>query len=106
LDVNLKEGNHKVSLYCVDWDSTVRRQRIEVIDYNHGTVLSTVYLSSFSGGQYLVWNVTGHVTIKITCTGGANGVVSGIFLDEVGTGPTIPPIAPVDSLPRLFPRTK
>jgi len=35
--------------------------------------------SSFSGGVYLVWNVAGHVKVRVTLTGGANAVVSGFF---------------------------
>src|SRR5262249_15050377 len=31
------------------------------------------------GGLYLTWNLTGHLTIRVTLTGGPNAVVSGIF---------------------------
>ena len=33
------------------------------------------------GGTYLVWNLQGNVTLKVTKTGGANAVVSGLFFD-------------------------
>jgi hypothetical protein len=45
-----------------------------------GNVLNTQTLTtSFNKGVYLVWNVTGHVTFRITSTGGYNGVVNGVF---------------------------
>ena len=41
-------------------------------------------VSSFTGGQYLVWNLTGHVTIQFTRDSGANALVSGVFLAPAG----------------------
>jgi hypothetical protein len=38
-------------------------------------------VSSFAGGQYLVLNVSGHVTIKITDISGADCDLSGLFFD-------------------------
>ena len=76
-----------------------RREKIEVIDYNYQNVIldSTVELnSSFNGGQYLSWEITGHVTFKITLTSGGNPVVSGIFIDDPNyvPPPPLPPSAP------------
>jgi hypothetical protein len=46
----------------------------------NGNVLNTQSLtSSFNGGVYLVWNVTGHVKLRVTLTAGANPVASGLF---------------------------
>jgi hypothetical protein len=68
-----------VEIYCLDWDSTSRRQTIDVLDAN-GNVLNTQALTTnFNGGVYLVWNVTGHVTFRVTSTAGANAVVQGVF---------------------------
>lgn len=106
LDVNLKDNqSHRVSLYFLDWDSTAttgwRGQRIEIIDHNYQTVIpeATIDLpytgfSSFRDGQYLVWEISGHVTIKITNTSAANSVVSGIFIDDPNFVPPTPPSAP------------
>jgi len=70
-----------VALYFVDWDSTARRQTVDVLNAS-GTVLNTQALtSSFNGGVYLVWNVTGHVTFRITWNAGANAVLSGLFFE-------------------------
>jgi len=44
-------------------------------------VLSTQNAQSFSGGTYLVWNLQGHVIVRITSTGGSNAVLSGLFFD-------------------------
>jgi hypothetical protein len=55
VDVNLTDGaSHQVALY-----------------------LKTV--SSFSGGDYLVWTATGHVQFRVTTLSGPNAVISGLF---------------------------
>jgi hypothetical protein len=55
------------------------------VDYDHGsraeTVLDTRTLSGFVGGVYLVWDLTGNVTLRVTNTGPQNAVVSGLFFD-------------------------
>jgi hypothetical protein len=80
IDTNIYDTNqHQVALYCLDWDTTARRQTIDVLD-SAGNVLNTQTLTaSFNKGVYFVWNVTGHVTFRITSTGGYNGVVNGVF---------------------------
>jgi hypothetical protein len=97
LDVNPNDDQpHIVSLYCVDWDTTTRDQTIEVIDYNYKNVIDTRIVSSFAGGQYLVWNIKGHVTFKITnnSINSANAVVSGIFIGDPNYEPPTPPADP------------
>ena len=80
IDVNLTDGQpHEVAIYSVDWDDMMRKQRFEIVDASTGAVLDTRTLSSFNGGAYVVWNVSGHVKIRVTLTGGVNAVVSGIF---------------------------
>ena len=32
LDVNVTSGTHKVALYCLDWDTTSRSQRVDVLN--------------------------------------------------------------------------
>jgi hypothetical protein len=80
IDTNITDSApHQVALYCLDWDTTNRRQTIDVLDSN-GTVLNTQALTtSFNGGVYLVWNVTGHVKFRLTWNAGYNAVISGIF---------------------------
>jgi uncharacterized repeat protein (TIGR01451 family) len=80
VDLNIEDGKtHEVALYCVDWDTFVRRERVDVLDGN-GNLLDTQNLnSSFHNGVYLVWNLSGHVKLRVTLTGGANAVASGLF---------------------------
>jgi hypothetical protein len=83
IDVNLIDGNtHQVALYCLDWDSNTRAQTVEVLDGASGAVLDSRSISAFSQGQYLVWNLTGHVKMRVTRTGGVNAVVSGLYFDQ------------------------
>jgi hypothetical protein len=80
VDLPVTDANtHQLAVYCLDWDTTARRETVEILDAN-GTVLNSQTLtSSFSGGVYLVWNVSGHVQLRVTVTGGANAVISGLF---------------------------
>jgi hypothetical protein len=84
LDVNFSDGKpHQFALYAVDWDSKGRSETIQVLDATTTAVLDTRNISGFTNGIYLVWNISGHVTISVTSTSGPNAVVSGIFF---GTG--------------------
>jgi hypothetical protein len=81
-DVNLTDGrSHKVALYSLDWDGGgARQQRFEVLDAATGSVLDSRVLSSFAGGVYEAWTLSGHVQIRVTnLNPAANAVVSGIF---------------------------
>jgi hypothetical protein len=42
-------------------------------------VLDTRTLSAFNGGKYLVWNLRGHVTLRVTKQVGGNSVISGVL---------------------------
>ncbi len=46
-----------------------------------GAVLSTQTISSFSGGAYLNYEVSGEIRITITDQAGPNAVLNGLFLD-------------------------
>ena len=82
IDVNLTDDKtHRVSLYFTDWDSTARVENIEVLDAIDQRVLDVRQISKFTDGEYLVWNMTGHVTIRATRVEGANAVASAVFLD-------------------------
>ena len=80
-NLNLTDGQvHKVSLYAVDFDSTVRNEQIQILDATTGVVLDTETLSSFHGGEYLSWNLSGNVVIRVTnLNAKSNAVVSGLF---------------------------
>src|SRR5438128_12616810 len=57
--------SHKVSVYGVDWDSTTRAERLDVLNASNGAVLDSRSLSSFNGGVYLSWMVSGHVQVRV-----------------------------------------
>jgi hypothetical protein len=82
VEIDLRDGKtHQVALYAVDWDSDARVQEIEVLDSATAKVLDARSLADFKGGQYLVWSIAGRVIIRATRVGGANAVISGVFLD-------------------------
>ncbi len=82
IDLSFSDANiHPVELYFLDWDSYGggRAERIDILDVNNN-VLDTRSLSGFSGGQYLMWNLSGHVIVRVTNTNAAsNAVVNGVF---------------------------
>jgi hypothetical protein len=90
VDVNLTDGKaHQVSLYALDWDgNNGRSERIDVLDAATGGVLSSQTVSSFSNGEYVSWNASGHVQFRVTALAGANAVLSGLFF-EPATGPAL-----------------
>jgi hypothetical protein len=91
IDLNLTDGQtHRVALYSVDWDTNSRSQTFTITDASTGTVLDGPRpLSSFNAGDYEVWDIKGHVTITLNCTGGYNAVVSGIFFGTGGSTDTV-----------------
>jgi hypothetical protein len=96
VNVNLTDGGqHRVALYLVDWDADGRSERVDVLDAASGTVLSSQTVSGFQGGQYLVYNVSGHVAFRFTALAGANAVLSGLFFGPPGSQP--PPATPAGS---------
>jgi len=86
LDVNFTDGNtHQLALYAVDWDSQGRSETVQILDATTAAVLDTRSISSFTGGAYLVWNISGHVTISVTQNSGPNAVISGVFFGGSST---------------------
>lgn len=86
-DVSFTDGaTHQLALYVVDWDASERVERIDLLDVG-GAMLDSRSVSDFAAGRYLVWNVKGRVTVRVTRTAGPNAVVSGVFLDPAaGSG--------------------
>ena len=86
-DVNLTDNNlHQFAIYALDWDNAggIRSEAVQIVDAGTGTVLDTEYLSNFTNGVYLVWNLSGHVVVNVTWRGGGDdAVASGIFLQSV-----------------------
>ena len=101
LNVNCTDTNsHQLALYALDWDNGGRSETIQITDTNTQTVLDTRTISNFGGGVYLLWNISGQVTVTVTLTKGANAVISGVFWGGAtsngsggsGTNPTTPTI--------------
>ena len=81
MNVNLTDGQiHQVALYFLEWNKKGRSERIDVLS-SAGQVVDSRTLSSFNGGEYLVWNIAGNVTFRMTCLAGTNAVLSGLFFD-------------------------
>jgi hypothetical protein len=115
LDINLPGGPQQVALYALDWDNEGRSETITVLDAsNPSTVLDSRSIpnntpgtptytnttsANFTGGTYLVWNISGHVIINITANKYPNGVLSGVFFDApANQTPTAPSGLPTPSL--------
>jgi len=78
---NAYSGN--LHLYTVDWDSTSRRETVNIDD---GSGPRTAGLSSsFNQGAWINLSINvaagGSVTITVTANAGPNAVLSGLFLD-------------------------
>jgi ELWxxDGT repeat protein len=86
-DLNLTDGQaHQVALYALNWDSwSYRNETITITDANTGAVLDSRSLTNFNNGQWLVWNLSGHVKIMVTNNGGLNAVASGLFFGPTPT---------------------
>jgi len=92
IDVNLTDGlQHRVAIYGVDWDGNNRSQRVDVVDWATNVLLDSRSISSFNGGQYLVWDVRGRVKLIVNKVGGKSAVVSGIYFGDAATAPSPTP---------------
>src|SRR5206468_2214317 len=83
-------------IYALDWDSVDRRETVTVDD---GTGPQSVILSTaFNNGAWLHFPISvpagGQVTVTADLMGGANTVLSGIFLGEDQPQPPSAPTAP------------
>ncbi len=87
IDLHFNDSStHQVALYLLDWDGYAggRSERVDILDANN-TVLDSRTVSGFGNGQYLVWNMSGHVTVRITnLNGSSNAVLSGILFGAGG----------------------
>ncbi len=99
LDLKINDGrNHQVAIYFLDWDDKSRSQQVEVLDAGNNARLDSRIISRFAGGQYLIWNIGGHVKFRVTRVSGPNAVVSGLFFGPGtgssggGSGDTTPPV--------------
>jgi hypothetical protein len=82
-NLNITDGKtHQVAFYVLDQDARNRGETITITDAATNAVLDTRDITNFSGGEYVVYNVSGNVNVKVTNDAGSlNAVVSGIFFD-------------------------
>ncbi|MGV3773749.1 MAG: glycoside hydrolase family 9 protein [Verrucomicrobiales bacterium] len=73
--------SHQFSLYMLDWDRTGRQQLVEAYDPDSGAILNSQLVSNFGDGVYLVYEIKGKVSFKISALAGPNAVVMGYFFD-------------------------
>src|SRR6266498_38707 len=92
LDVNLTDGlTHRVALYCLDWDKRGRAQTLDVVDASTNALLDSRTISGFENGQYMVWNIQGHVRVNVLKDVGVNSVVSGVYFGAAAANPSPTP---------------
>ena len=84
-------SNTRLTLYAVDWTNAGRIEQIQVSSATTGAILDTETLSSFSGGVYLQWTLSGDVAITVTRLAGPNAVISGLFFDTKPTAQSASP---------------
>ena len=72
------------ALYGLDWDRQGRLAAIEVVDAASGNLLDSHEISAYAGGKYLIWNIRGHVILRVRKFGDwTNSAMSGLFFDPV-----------------------
>lgn len=85
-------SSHQLALYILDLNNLGFAETISVTDAATGIQLDSRSASSFAGGVYYVWDVSGKVTITFTSTAGHWAVLSGIFFGTgSGSGATAAP---------------
>ena len=103
IDVNVTDGlQHRLAIYGLDWDGSNRTQRVDVVDSATNVLLDSRTISSFNGGQYLVWDVRGHVKLIVNKVGGKSAVISGIYFGgAVPTSTPSPTPTPAPGAPQV-----
>jgi hypothetical protein len=80
MKISVGSGTHQLAIYAIDWDNQGRTENIQIVDGTTGAPLDTLRtVSSFAGGIYLIWNISGNIQINVTNTAGPNAVISGVF---------------------------
>ena len=80
MDLQVTDGKaHRVAIYALDWDTTNRTQRIDVIDVGSNQIINTQLPTPFHDGKYFVWLITGHVQIRFTNLANGLNAVASVF---------------------------
>lgn len=90
IDCNLTDNAvHQLALYALDWDFNARYEVVQVLDAASGTVLDCQTITNFTQGVYYIWNVKGHVILRVINKTNVNPATAGVFLDPVPTAGTV-----------------
>ena len=99
VDIDLTSGTYQLSMYLIDWDSYARA---EITALTSDGVTTSVVVEDFHEGVYEKFFVhiptDQTVTLTITKTEGANGLISGIFLDSTVLTPGDPLVTEINYL--------
>ena len=80
-NLNLTDGKtHRVALYLVDYDNQNRQESIQVLNASDDGLLATETIYPFSGGDYVLFNVNGSVTFRLSALSGGSSTLSGVFV--------------------------
>lgn len=81
MDVDFLDGeSHVLSIYCVDWDTNLRRQRIEILEQGSERILATTTVADLFPGVYAGFRARGSVRVQIWGEA-VNAVVSAVLID-------------------------
>ncbi|WP_020580429.1 bifunctional metallophosphatase/5'-nucleotidase [Actinopolymorpha alba] len=92
---------YRLAVYLLDYDTNNTRAQTLTLTDSSGAVLSTYTATRFASGRYLLWDIDQDVTLRIVRTGGANAVLSGLFLDPIGTPDPDPDATPPTVRPEV-----
>ena len=85
IDVEITDGKeHQLALYCLDWDKCAggRAMSVEVWDpWRNVALLDKIEVKAFDKGKYLVFNIKGHVELRLLHTTFGGAEASAIFFD-------------------------
>ncbi len=97
INLNFTDGKaHQLALYAWDLENSNRSETLSILNPATSAVLATKAMSSFGGGVYAVFDVTGNVTLQVTFNGtGLNAVLSGLFFSTLAPPPAINITAPI-----------
>ncbi|HLX60898.1 MAG TPA: dienelactone hydrolase family protein [Planctomycetota bacterium] len=82
MELFLTGGEHRVALYFNDFNKRGRSQKVEVLDGRNNSVLVSRTVSDFADGKYVVYDMSGHLKIRLTAENGDSAVFNGIFFGK------------------------
>ena len=93
VDLDLTDGaTHRLAVYCMDFDNHGggREQEMSMLDAASGAVLDTRTAASFQQGIYWMWDLRGHVKLRVrNVNTRSNAIVNGLFFGTAGNRPPV-----------------